>query len=371
MVRKKFIVGITTVGLMASLAGCAPKEDIKASVEQSGVQTEAVDTSEENITEEVTSNIVEVESIDRYENIRINDWIDEESIIMTRDNNDYEVISNRTGDYYPKNLYTFNLVTEGDELLIGNNIHVTNASISSDGKHIFYISCIGGFGTGFIADIDGNNKIQVTDSDEIFIYEGTWLDDDNVIFAGRGRIAIANVDGSTTDALIDKNSLELGTPVKIDSKLYYYRNQSDVRQLVSYDLDSKEEKVIADETNDIVVSPDNTHMAALITKDGKTQLIVLDNEGNQTYAFMTSEQIYGVNWSPDGSKIAYSCSTDQEYKGLYISDIGTGETTLVSSDLDLITDKVKWSPSGKKLGVSTTETIEGKTEFITHIITLK
>ncbi|MEH7005218.1 hypothetical protein V7023_27015, partial [Priestia megaterium] len=81
-----------------------------------------------------------------------------------------------------------------------------------------------------------------------------------------------------------------------------------------------------------------------------------------------STQIFGVSWSPDGSKLAYNFISEKEGdKGIFIADGLTGDVTHLNVNLDYAADQLAWSQSGNKLVASSFT----QNQVHTYIIFLK
>lgn len=107
-----------------------------------------------------------------------------------------------------------------------------------------------------------------------------------------------------------------------------------------------------------VVSPDGTRAVVSVEEpsyeeDGTVKdLWLLDVAGRSAPLRLTSspEGESGVDWSPDGSKIAYSVAKEEEEPAqIYVlSMVGPGESIQVT-DLSTGATNPRWSPDGKRL----------------------
>ena len=62
--------------------------------------------------------IISIIKIDRYENMEITDWLNENTVIVSKENNSLEKMSLlELSDSYPKSLYLYNIDTKEYQLL--------------------------------------------------------------------------------------------------------------------------------------------------------------------------------------------------------------------------------------------------------------
>ena len=127
-----------------------------------------------------THNELALKKINLINGIRAFEWIDDDTILISKENKTYPKVFTESGMIYPQNLYLYNLKTNKDTLILGSNKSMGNAVLSPDKKHIFYKEGIENL-TGFILDLKTKHKTQVTNQDDIAPTEGQWIDNDNVI----------------------------------------------------------------------------------------------------------------------------------------------------------------------------------------------
>ncbi|CAH2214550.1 TolB family protein [Tepidibacter aestuarii] len=359
MIRKKLIAVMMSMVCMVSVVGCISKTE-----EEPKKNITVLENKNETVYNEVA-----LKKIDQYEGVRISDWLNEDTIIMTKDNKNLKTIQTESGDMYPQNLHLYELNNKNEKLLVGEDYHHSNGIFSPDKKHIFYVQALETFGTGFIVDAEGKNKVKVTQNEGISFGEGRWVDNNQVIFATNNRkVCLADVNGKVTELLTSSDGQFIDKPIKIGSKVYYLSAWN----LMVFDMDTKETKQLQEGIWDIVLSPDKTQFMMVKNLGEKRQLMLTDLEGNEKYTLAEGTQIFGTSWSPDQSKVAYTIMTmENGQKGLFIADIKTKKITQISADIDQIADQIKWSPSSKKLAVSSVKRKENKNTCVTYVTTLK
>jgi Tol biopolymer transport system component len=99
-------------------------------------------------------------------------------------------------------------------------------------------------------------------------------------------------------------------------------------------------------------SPDGKHILFLASPQRKTDLYVVDSEGDNLYQ-LTNDPATDFNpaWSPDGKQIAFASDRDGDYE-LYLIDVDGDNLYQLTNDP--ATDfSPAWSPDGKQIAFST------------------
>jgi len=300
--------------------------------------------------EEVVTNELALEKIDRYEGIRGTDWLNEDTLLIEEKNTQMpKTAMTDDGQYvYHVNLFSYDLRTKTANVISGEESGQIGAIISPDKKHIFYKQSIDGTtGTGYIIDLDSKKKVKVTDVDKIFAFstEGRWINNQTIIFPTIDQqMFSADVNGKVTK--IDPNK--------------------DVINVLKKKFDGlRVEWVI----------PSPNHKKFVVVRkisQTKRELLITDASGKKTVSLAKGTQIFGSSWSPNSKTIAFSViSEDKGERGLFVIDVNTKKITQLSTDLDEISGPITWSPSGKKLLVSKVITKNNKNEFVAYVLTLK
>jgi len=306
-----------------------------------------------------------------FEDIRVLDWISEDVILVMKENKNMPQFQGESSMVYPKNFYEFNIKTKEEKLVAESELNMSNGILSPDKKHIFYKEGIEESLTGFIFNRETGKKIQVTERDSISSYEGQWLDNNNVILSSysEGRILQVDVDGNRTELGRPAERL-ISSTMRIGNSIYY--TTMDERFFIQ-DLDGNNRRLVMKNVVWIIPSPDRTKFA-MVKRTAQTErtLYITDLEGKELLKLSKATQIYGVNWSPDQSKLAYiTMEPDTNSGGLFVADAERGNVTQLSVDIKDAADPLRWSPSGKQVSITTMVWGESTYKFITNLLQLK
>lgn len=99
-------------------------------------------------------------------------------------------------------------------------------------------------------------------------------------------------------------------------------------------------------------SPDGSKLAYATQNDAGSGLEVMDLENGGTALLVTSSQyLYGLSWSPDGTKIAYTDTPNDNPDGnaeLYVLDLASETVERLTHD-DHYDHMPVWLPDGKRI----------------------
>lgn len=367
MLRKRLASVAISAAYIATFTGCTLQQP-NASETNSKKQIKVITSSNKEI-----YNAIALEKIDRYENIRSMDWLNEDKILIVKDNIDLGKISELDDGTktYCQNIYLYDLKDKNEKLLCGESFNQGNAQFSPDKKHIFYnrMQNIDVSATGFITTPEGNKSIKVTEENDIYSFDGKWTDNEHVIYhTMEGKIYLTDVNGKATE-LVDTKESNISDEVNIGNKVYYISNG----KMIVYNLSTKQTKTLKKDVIWLIPSPDNTQFAMVKkTGESKMTLFITDLDGNEKATLAEGIQIFGTSWSPNQKNIAYTVTSGERGKnGLFVADVETKKITQVSPDMQDISDSIKWSPSSKKMLVSHGVIKDNKNVFVTNVITLK
>ncbi|MCB2360239.1 hypothetical protein [Clostridium estertheticum] len=314
-----------------------------------------------------TYNELALKKINLINDVRAFDWIDDDTILISKENKNYPKLSTPSGMIYPQNLYLHNLKTNENKLIIGSKLSMSNAILSQDKKHVFYKEGIENL-TGFILDLKTKQKIQVTKKDSIYPTQGQWINNDNVIFSllPEGKIYSASVKGKLS--LLTNVKGISSTTIKIKNDLYYVVGE----KLYKQELNSSNRKLLRKDLTWLIPSPNQSQFALVKHTSKKTRTLILsDLMGNELKTFAEGTQIMGTSWSSDGSKLAYTVASENNCDaGLFVADAKNNKVVQLAVDIQYISDSVKWSPSGKRL-LASNIMLNNNNSFTTYIIDLK
>ena len=352
------------ITLMVNFTACSEKQDSSRQVIEAGDKKITL------IKDDNTSAYNEpvIEKISPIKEVRAFDWIDEDTIIISKENKEYPKIPTESGAIYPQNLYLYNLKTNKAELIIGSENSMGNVTLSPDKKNVFYKEGIENL-TGFILNLKTKQKLKVTKLDSIYPTEGQWVDNNNVVFSTlpQGIIYISDTKGNLSE-IADAKGIASNT-IKIKNDLYYSVGE----KLYKQEAKNGQRKLLRKDVSWLIPSPDYSQFA-LVKHNAETKrtLTLTDLQGNELKTLAECTQIMGTSWSSDGSKLAYTVASESSGEtGMFVADVKTKKVVQLAVDIQYISDSVKWSPSGKKLLASNLITEKNSHYFVSYIIDLK
>lgn len=320
---------------------------------------------------EPVNNDIALKKIDTLKGIRALDWIDEETLLIMKDNEQYPKIQLEGKKAYPKNLYEYNINTKKLKLIAGSETDMGYAVLSPDKKYIFYKEGIEANLTGFILNRLTGQKMRVSNIDSIMNTEGRWIDNNNVIFSEfpQGGIYIANINGEVKPVENIPKGM-VSNSAKLGDKIFYTTAGGN---LYVQDIKTKQNKVLKENVVWFIPSMGSENLAMVKrTEKTKMVLVITDMEGKEKRVLADGTQIFGTSWSKDQSRIAYSVASDNSGKaGLFVSDINSGKTAQITVDIELVGDEVRWSPSGRKLLATNIIMENNEPSPVTYLIELK
>lgn len=251
---------------------------------------------------------------------------------------------------------------------------LTDAQISPDGQKVLYGVSYTSIADNrscrnlFMSNIDGTDKVQLTQFAKS-VSNARWsLDGKSIYFLQGGQIWKAPLNGNKLGKKVALSDVPEGIAefkLSPDQKSVYYISTVKSAVETPERSDPALNKAQAYATEDLmyrhwdhwVTDIPHTYVASLdktITPASSTDIL-----GGPDVLFELPTEPFGgaeqLDWSPDGKYIAYSCrkavgkdyafSTDTE---IYIYNVATGETKVIPMAGGYDTDPV-WSPDGKKI----------------------
>lgn len=319
-------------------------------------------------------NDFDIEKIDRYEGVRGEDWLSDDSILITKENSELEPI--RVFDQMSsiRNLYSYSLKSKEEKSIFKKTEYVLSSIISPDRAHMFSEKVESGKYTGVISDLAGNVKAAVEDDAakgfHISFHSARWVDNDEVIVPCSGEGVCLIKVNSNISKIEGIGRMQMDDAVKLGDKIYYVSVE---RKLIAYDIKTKQSKVVKDNVLSFELSP-KKDMFAIVKKvsEDRGSLVFINIEGTETATLLEAKMVFGVSWSPDQSKLAYLItSSDESKSGLYVMDLASKRNLYVSRDFLNIDNGLKWSPSSKKILASIGEVKDMKLKDNTYVVSLK
>ncbi|MGO4546100.1 TolB family protein [Paenibacillus sp. 2TAB23] len=344
---KMAIMGLAAALLVFTAACSSEDNNSKVIIKEPGETITVID----NAGKETGEPDVSVEKVEAYENVAFTDWIDEETVVVSKENTSLDKMKlEELADSYPKSLYLYNLNTKQYELLKEqDNVFLGEATLSSDRKHLLYQQFDLGDPVYYVLNLDTLESFGITGGSIGGAVSAKWADEKTIIGAAySGGAYTASTSGSIAP-LAGLNEEALYIVEKIKDKVYY-NTQSD-ESLMVMNLSTKEKTNLGiDHVYRVVSSPDGNQLLILQTNGTKSKLILSDADGKNQKTIAEGTELGGVSWSLDQRMIAYSEKADVNgttIKGLYVYDMLTGKSTSLAVDVDNAV--TAWSPSGKAL----------------------
>lgn len=364
--KKKIAVIMTGVLCIASFTACGRRsDDNRKVIEKDNKQITVLQNKKQASGSESA-----VQKINNLKDIRALDWIDENTLLIMKENINYPKIQLDSTKAYPKNLYEYDINTGKTKLIAGSNVDMSNGVLSPDRKYIFYKEGVESNLTGYILNRQTGQKFKVTNTDSISNSEGRWMDNNTVIFSEfpKGGIYTADINGNVKPIKGEPKGM-VSNAAKIGDKIYYTTIDG---KMYEQNSNGTGNKFLKDNVVWLIPSPDSKSLA-IVKRVEKTKmaLIISDLDGKEKKTLAEGTQIFGANWSPDQYQIAYSIADTSGKTGLFIADVNSGKSTQLTVDADLAADQVMWSPSSKKLIATNVKIENNAPQFITYIIQTK
>lgn len=290
--------------------------------------------------------IISIIKIDRYENMEITDWLNENTVIVSKENDSLEKMSLlELSDSYPKNLYLYNIDTKEYQLLKEQKDgNLGGATLSSDKKNLLYYEYTLGDPAFYVMNMDNLNTFSISNA-----MSAKWADNDTIIGTSySGGAYLANTTGKITK-VDELNEESLIIVEKIKDYIYY--NTGFDESLWRLDLSSKEKlNLDISDVDNVVLSPDGNQILAIQSNGAKKTLAIYDADGGNRKQIAEGAEIVGISWSLDQRMIAYNLKADvngRTVNGLYIHDMLTGESTQIAVDIQNLS--TNWNTSAEEL----------------------
>ncbi|MFC5407653.1 hypothetical protein [Cohnella soli] len=298
------------------------------------------------------------DAIVRLDGVRGMDWLSEDKILVGHPNRDFEPEQAEGMDWYPDNLYVLSLADKSESPLLPKNENQGFAQVSPDRMKVFYktYSLQANTGMGHLYDFSTGKSVSFTEPDAMDIQNGRWVDNDTVAYATiDGSIWLAHTGSATPRKLLDTGIPFVTNIDYLNNRLYYSSLKG---AMITATLDGQKPALLTtDRVVWMVPSPDEKRLAVVRRlKSGSMELNVTDLQGNVIQAIAQDAQIFGVAWSPDGSKLAYAgIAPNGTVRSIYVADPSTGLSAPLSLDAKFMDGLLRWSPTGNRIMVSTSQ----------------
>lgn len=293
---------------------------------------------------------VSVEGIDRYENMQISDWLDEDTVVVSKVNESLGKMSlAELADAYPRSLYLYHLDTNEYELLKERkNAFLGEAALSADKKHLLYSEASLGDPAYYMMNLDTLEAIGLHGEPIGGALGARWADNEVVGAAYSGGAYLADTAGKIAKvAELQNESLVIVRKMK--NKIYYNTNADETLRVL--DLATKEKASLdMAQVRSVIPSPNGDQLLVLQSVGDKLALVLCDENGGNRKTIAEGAELGGVSWSQDQRMIAYSLKADVNgttAHGIYLYDLLSDETTRIAVGIG--NADTHWSPSGESL----------------------
>ena len=231
--------------------------------------------------------------------------------------------------------------------------------ISPDGTEVVFMSSRTGDWELYLMNIDGSGVRQLTDHPGWDGY-AVWAPDGTGFIFDReaNGVKAAYKYDLIRDEAVPFIAIEGAWPAvnswsPSGNTLVLFVDRDNSRDLYFADADGTNIRVLMEtpdeNEHDAHFSPDGVNLAyAVDLGDAGARLDVLNLQTDDLFNFVESTgYLYGLAWSPDGTKIAYTDTRDGDQE-LFILDFGTGEIDQLTDNQDVDHMPV-WMPDGEAL----------------------
>lgn len=327
--------------------------------EENSVKIEAPDDGiieSEKGSPETDLDFVHIEKIENYEGMEITDWIDEQIVVLAKENEELEKMTlfDNT-EYYPRSIYEYNLDTKKFKLIKDQKgAFLGGATLSTDKKHLLYYEYAMGDVAYYLMSLEDEEPTSVKEDIISSAYTAAWTDEQNIIGASySGGAYLADMNGNLTQ-ITELQDEQLFTVHKTQGKIYYITTDSPSYQVYMLDPMTKEKKNLNLENVDgITISPDGKQILVTQFTGSMKKLIIADAAGTIQSTIAEGSEVTGVSWSPNQQMIAFQLTSDingGDSNGLYLYDVSTGKSMQITKDIGY--GEIRWSPSGKNIAVT-------------------
>ena len=309
-----------------------------------------------NESTEMVLDFISIEKIETYEGMEITDWIDEQTVVLAKENKELEKMTLFENDeFYPRSIYVYNLGTkELKTVKAQKGAFLGGATLSTDKKHLLYYEYAMGDVAYYLMSLEDEEQTSEAGDSIGIAYTAEWTDEQNVIGVSySGGAYMADVVGNLTQ-IDELKEEQLFTVHKTKGEIYYITTDSPSYQVYRLDPVTKEKKNLQLENVDgITISPDGKQILVTQVTGSMKRLIIADADGTIQGTIAEGSEVTGVSWSPNQQMIAFqliSDINDGDSNGLYLYDVSTGKSMQINKNIGY--GAIRWSPSGKKIAVS-------------------
>ena len=339
--------------VLLTLSACSlSQEESSEELEKPG--DSMIDSENESI--ETDLDVISIEKIEKYEGMEITDWIDEQTVVLAKENQELgKMTLLENAEFYPRSIYVYNLDTEQFKTVKApKNMFLGGASLSPDKKHLLYYEYSIGDVAYYLMTLEDGEQSSVAGYNIGSAYTAEWTDEQKVIGASySGGAYLADTRGNFTQ-IAELQDEQIFTVHKMQEKIYYITTDSPSFQVYMLDLVTKEKKNLQlEDAEKITISPDGKQLLVTQASGSTKRLVIADADGTIQSTIAEGSEVTGPTWSPNQQMIAYqleSVINGVNSGGLYLYDVSTGESIQIAENIGYA--KISWSPSGKRISVT-------------------
>ena len=321
--------------LIITLSACKPKEPITIDDRR-----------------EIKKSAVKVEKIEKMDNMEVSDWLNEETVVVSKENDSLDKMELlEVSDYYPRSLYLYNFNTKEYKLLReGKNMFLGGATFSEDKKYLLYSEYSLGDPAYYVMNMDTLDSFGISGDNIGGAISARW--NGNQVIGGSYTDRIYEVNPTGEISIIEDIDEEgIYVAEKIKGNIYY--NTLFDEKLIMYNQATKEKTDLNIESvYDLIPSTDGNRMLLLQNSDNLSNMVLCDIDGSNQKIIAAGEKIYAVSWSPDQRLIAYNLKTtidNKDINNFYIYDMLNDEYIELEGNIQGAATTSAWSPLGDKM----------------------
>ncbi len=347
MKKTQIATWIALLMILITVTGCSTKDDTNQPTVKEPEGTIKVIDDKDQDTEEPE---VKVIKIDRYEAMVISDWLDENTVLVSKENELLDKMKlAELEDSYPRSLYLLNLTSkEFDLLKAQEQLNLEGAVFSPDKKNLLYSGNTLGDPGYYVMNVSTQDSYVIKDGETGVVGSANWADADTIIGAGYfGGGYTADTKGKATrlEGLEEKSVFIIR---KMKDIIYY--NTGDDISLKAYHLSTKKSEDL-DLTSVVGVYPSQNGDQMLVLQNNGTKMTLLlcNADGSIVKTIAEGSELGGISWSQDQKMAAFSMNSEGATPAgaLYLYDMVTGNQTQLA--VDVKNAMTQFSPSGKEL----------------------
>ena len=295
---------------------------------------------------------VKVEKIEKMDNMEVSDWLNEETVVVSKENDSLDKMELlELSDYYPRSLYLYNLNTKEYKLLKEEkNLFLGGATFSKDKNHLLYSEYSLGDPAYYVMNMDTLDSFGISGDNIGGAISARWDGNQVIGVSYTNRMYEANPTGEIS-IIDDVDEEGIYVTRKIKENVYY--NTFFDEKLIMYNQSTKEKiDLNIESVYDLIPSTDGNKMLVLQNSDNLSNMVLCDTDGSNQKIIAAGEGIYAVSWSPDQRLIAYNLKTtidNKDINNFYIYDMINDEYIKIEGNIQDTATISSWSPSGDKM----------------------